>query len=70
MQRLLKSPEWVEAQTDAGEKAALLAVTEPDADLILAYCPKQDEYCVIQGYEAPYSIIGIWGDPVACFVAM
>ena len=70
MRRLLKKPEWTSAKGDDGNIMRCLAVTEPDGDLILAYSPERNEYCVIQGCEPPYSTIGIWGDPVGCFVAM
>ena len=70
MKRLLKKPSWVVATDHEGAEFDCLAVTKPDADLILAYDPKQNEYCVIQGVDSPYSTIGIWGDPVGCFIAM
>ena len=70
MRRLLKEPEWIEATDDDDRSYRCLAVTEPDVDLVLAYCPEKAEYCVIQGQQPPYTLIGIWGDPVGCLVAM
>ena len=80
MRAHMTDPHWIDVQKrdtlkemDATIPIVMrcVALTKPEADLLLAYSPDSSEYLIAQEQSGgAFGSIGIWGDPVGCYASM